>query len=112
MARVIDAVILITGATGSAMSTTLGIPENEAVELKKKVKEFQDSSDMVLEPGHRFVFTGTLSLTQTVYVMNENVQFDKKDCWTGSTNKSNNAYTISKHFSKLNSHKKTVTVYS
>ena len=94
------------------MSTILGVSREEAEEIKKKVKKFQESADEVLEPGEKYIFKGSLSLTMKVYVMNENLQFDSKACWTGATNGSENTYTISKDFSNLDIKKKTVTVYS
>ena len=94
------------------MSIILGVSREVAEEIKKKVKKFQESADKVLEPGEKYIFKGTLSLTMKVYVMNENIQFDSKVCWTGPTDGSENTYTISKDFSNLDIKKQTVTVYS
>ena len=103
---------LYTGATAGTLSTVLGITREEAEKLQKAVRDFKSGADMCLEPGERFIFSGTLSLAQTVSVMNENAQFDKKDCWTGPTDKSENEYTISSDFTNLSREKKFVTVYS
>ena len=53
--------VSFSGATGSTLSTILGISKDDAEALKTKVKEFQENAVKVLEPGETYVHEGTLS---------------------------------------------------
>lgn len=54
-----------------------------------------------IRPKKRYTFSGTLSLTMTVYVMNDKGQHDKRACFTGPTHDSEKLYTISEDFKNL-----------
>ena len=90
----------VTTMTTAALATTLKISEAEAKKIQEHVKKFQKGSKLV-KPGNSYKFSGSLSLTMTVYVMNDAVQEDSRACWTGPTAGSNFVYPISKYFKKL-----------
>ena len=91
---------IVTGATASGLAAYLGISREEAEKLQKQVRDFQDSAELI-KPGGKYTWSGTLSLTKTVYVMNAKLQFDQRDCFTGPTADSENVYPISEYFQQL-----------
>ena len=91
---------LVTSATVSSVAIALSISREDAEKLQKKVKEFQRDSKLI-RPGEKYTWTGTLSLTKRVYVMNDKLQCDDKACFTGATANSERVYTISKDFTNL-----------
>ena len=108
-----SAVGIVTGLSSTALATTLGISREKAEEIQKKVREFQQSADHI-RPGQKYTWEGTLSLTMTVYVMNDKLQFESRGCFTGPTANSENVYRISEYFQTLDVKKQpgdTYTVY-
>lgn len=91
---------VISTTSASILSTTLGVSIDEAKKIKELVMEFKEKSQSI-KPGQKYIWSGTLSLTKTVYVMNAKCQFDQRACWTGSTAESERTYTISKDFPLL-----------
>ena len=105
---------IVTGLSTSALATTLNISAQEAARIQKYVREFQETSELI-KPGEKYTWSGTLSLTMRVYVMNDKLQIGDKACFTGATANSENVYTISQHFTTLdvnNEPEDTITVYS
>ena len=95
---------VVVNLSATALSTYFDISKDEAEQLQKRVKDFREKAKLI-KPGESYTWSGSLSLTMTVYVMNEKVQFDQRDCWTGATNESVNEYTLSKHFQLLDAKK-------
>ena len=56
---------------------------------------------VLIKPGEKYTWSGTLSLHMRVYVMNDNLQHDDRVCFTGPTAGSENVYPISQYFKKL-----------
>ena len=105
---------VVTGLTSTALATALGISREEAEKIQKQVKDFQKNSELI-KPGRKYTWKGSLSLTMTVYVMNDKLQFDQRGCFTGPTDGSENVYPISEYFKQLDVKKRpgdTFTVYS
>ena len=63
--------------------------------------ESQRVSAKLIKPGEKYTWPGTLSLHMRVYVMNDNLQYDDRACFTGPTAGSENVYPISKYFENL-----------
>ncbi|CAB4041734.1 Hypothetical predicted protein [Paramuricea clavata] len=82
------------------LSEFLSIPQSEAKKMKSAIKEFQEKAELI-KPGEKYTWSGTLSLTMRVYVMNDKLQCDDKSCLTGPTANSERIYTISEYFKKL-----------
>ena len=82
------------------LAKAFNITEKQAEDLQKYVREFQAEA-MLIRPGEKYTWSGTLSLTKRVHVMNEKLQFDDKACFTGPTDGSEKVYRISEHFTKL-----------
>ena len=74
-------------------------------DLQEFVREFQAAATLI-RPGEKYTWSGTLSLTKRVHVMNELLQFDDKACFTGPTHRSEKVYRISKHFTRLDVRKR------
>ena len=105
---------LVTGLSATALSTALGISREEAEKLKKQVKEFQDSAELI-KPGDKYTWSGSLSLTMKVYVMNDKLQSQDRACFTGPTAGSENIYPISEYFTNLDVKKRPedmITIHS
>ena len=105
---------VVTGLTSTALATALSISKEEAERIQKQVRDFQKNSELI-KPGEKYTWSGSLSLTMTVYVMNDKLQFDQKACFTGPTHGSENVYPISEYFQNLDVKKlpgDTFTVYS
>ena len=83
----------------------LNITEKQAEDLQNYVREFQAEAKLI-RPGWKYTWSGTLSLTRRVHVMNELLQFDDKACFTGPTAGSENVYRISEHFTRLDVRKR------
>ena len=81
----------------SALSTVLQNSMGNAEQLQ--VRNFQNNARLI-RPGERYTWSGTLSLTKTVYVLNLNdrVQINQRACFTGPTHGSENVYPISEYF--------------
>ena len=90
----------ITSLSVADLSRTLHISREEAEKLQNDVKEFQASAELI-KPGEKYTWSGTLSLTMTVYVMNHKLQSQNRACFTGPTHDSENIYPISKYFTNL-----------
>ena len=74
-------------------------------DLQEFVREFQAAATLI-RPGEKYTWSGTLSLTKRVHVMNQLLQFDDKACFTGPTHGSEKVYRISKHFTRLDVRKR------
>ena len=90
----------VTSVSTGALAAQLSISEKEAEEIQRHVKDFQEKATLI-RPAEKYIFRGSLSLTMTVYVMNDLLEEDKRDCWTGATHNSERKYTISKDFPNL-----------
>ncbi|KAK2560384.1 hypothetical protein P5673_016720 [Acropora cervicornis] len=99
-------ILLTTGmaVAGASAVAALSEPLHKAREEAKKVQdddtEFKAHAELI-KPGEKYTFSGTLSLTMTVYVMNDKLQLDKRACFTGPTHDSENIYPISQYFTNL-----------
>ena len=82
------------------LARALNITEKQAEDLQKYVRELQAEAKLI-HPVERYTWSGTLSLTKRVHVMNELLQFDDKACFTGPTDGSEKVYRISEHFTRL-----------
>ena len=105
---------VVTEVTASTLASALRISEEESERIQTQVRDFKNNAKLI-KPGEKYTWSGTLSLTKTVYVMNEKLQFDQKGCFTGPTHGSENVYPISRDFQKLDVKKKPedlITVYS
>lgn len=105
---------IVTGVTTAALSTALNISREKAEKLQKQVKDFQASAELI-KPGEKYTWSGSLSLTKTVYVMNDKLQSQSVNCFTGPTAGSENIYPISEYFTNLDVKKKPedmITVHS
>ena len=87
------------------LARVLNITEKQAEDLQKYVREFQAEAKLI-RPGGKYTWSGSLSLTKRVHVMNELLQFDDKACFTGPTVGSENIYRISEHFTRLDARKR------
>ena len=84
----------------AALAKLLNIPKSEAEKYKCAIREFKENAELI-KPGKKYTWSGTLSLTMRVYVMNDKLQCDDRGCFTGPTAGSDNVYTISEYFKKL-----------
>jgi len=91
---------VVTNSAPAALGAALGITEQQAEKLQRYVKDFQEKSTLI-KPGEKYTWKGTLSLNKRVYVMNDKLQIEDRGCFTGALNGSENVYTISEHFKKL-----------
>ncbi|CAB4025929.1 Hypothetical predicted protein [Paramuricea clavata] len=87
-----------------ALAKRLSINQSEAGKMKCAIKEFQGKAELI-KPGEKYTWSGTLSLTMRIFVMNDKLQCDDKSCLTGPTAGSERVYTISEHFKKLDIYK-------
>ena len=90
----------ITNLAVAALSEPLGKAREEAKKVQDDDIKFKAHAELK-KPGEKYTFSGTLSLTMTVYVMNEELQLDKRACFTGPTHDSENIYPISQYFTNL-----------
>ncbi|XP_015761638.1 PREDICTED: uncharacterized protein LOC107340778 isoform X1 [Acropora digitifera] len=90
----------ITNLAVAALSEPLGKAREEAKKVQDDDIEFKAHAELK-KPGEKYTFSGTLSLTMTVYVMNDMQQHDKRACVTGPTVDSENIYPISQYFTNL-----------
>lgn len=107
-------VSLVTGFTANALATALNISKEEAEKIQRQVRDIQKHSKLI-KPGEKYTWSGTLSLTMEVYVMNDKLQFDQRACFTGPTDGSEYVYPISEYFQNLDVKKlpgDTFTVYT
>ena len=74
--------------------------EEDDQKYKRAVKEFKKNAERI-PPGSKYTWSGAVSQTMHVYVMNEIFQRDDRDCVTGPTVDSEKRYTISRHFQNL-----------
>jgi len=105
---------VVSTLSATSLSTALHITREEAERIQKQVRDFQANSQLI-KPGEKYTWSGSLSLTMKVYVMNDKLQVDERACFTGPTAGSENVYPISEYFQQLDVKKKpgdTITVYS
>ena len=86
---------LVTGISFAALQGGLRI--GAEVEKLQKPKEF-----VLIKPGDKYTWSGTLSLAMTVSVMNDKRQTQDRVCFTGPAVDSENVYLISRDFTNLN----------
>ena len=79
--------------------------KKQAEDPQEFAREFQAAAQLI-RPGEKYTWSGTLSLTKRVHVMNELLQFDDKACFTGPTHGSEKVYRISEHFTSLDVRKR------
>ena len=91
---------IVLDLSNAALSKLLSIPQSQAEKMKCDIREFQENAELI-KPGNKYTWSGTLSLTMRVYVMNDKLQCDDRGCFTGPTAGSENVYTISENFKKL-----------
>ena len=107
-------IVLDSKGIGESVLQTLKMGEEGAnianmISKKQKKKQTEDLQEFrefqaaatLIRPGEKYTWSGTLSLTNRVHVMNELHQFDDKACFTGPTHGSENVYRISEHFTRL-----------
>ncbi|XP_015761639.1 PREDICTED: uncharacterized protein LOC107340778 isoform X2 [Acropora digitifera] len=90
----------VANLTVAALSESLHEAREEARKVQDDGIEFKAHAELI-KPGEKYTFSGTLSLTMTVYVMNDMQQHDKRACFTGPTQDSENIYPISQYFTNL-----------
>ena len=71
-------------ASAGALARVLKIPKEKADEIAREINTFRDEAE-VIGPGETFRYDSTLSMTRTVYVMNENGEVADGTAWTGPT---------------------------
>jgi hypothetical protein len=91
---------IVLAFSDAALAKLLNIPKDKAEKYKCAIREFKDNATLV-RPGEKYTWSGTLSLTMRVYVMNDKLQCDDRGCFTGPTADSDNLYPISEYFKKL-----------
>jgi hypothetical protein len=91
---------IVLGMTDAELAKALNISESEAAKMKRGIREFKENAKLI-KPGEKYTWSGTLSLTKRVHVMNDAVQCDDRGCFTGPTPGSENVYPISEYFKKL-----------
>lgn len=91
---------IVLGMTDAELALALKIPQSEAAKMKCVIREFKENAQLI-KPGEKYTWSGTLSLTMRVYVMNDQLQCDDRACFTGPTAGSESVYTISEYFKKL-----------
>ena len=96
---------IVGGAADIANMISEEQKKKQTEDLQEFVREFQAAATLI-RPGEKYTWSGTLSLTKRVHVMNELHQFDDKACFTGPTHRSEKVYRISKHFTRLDVRKR------
>ena len=96
---------IVGGAADIANMISEEQKKKQTEDLQEFVREFQAAATLI-RPGEKYTWSGTLSLTKRVHVMNELLQFDDKACFTGPTHRSEKVYRISKHFTRLDVRKR------
>ena len=80
----------------AAVQAALNLTHDEAKKITAEINTFKNGCDRKLAPGQTYTYNGSLSLTRSVYLMNENGITTSRGCWTGATDKSNIAYKVSR----------------
>ena len=96
---------IVGGAADIANMISEEQKKKQTEDLREFVREFQAAATLI-RPGEKYTWSGTLSLTKRVHVMNQLLQFDDKACFTGPTHRSEKVYRISKHFTRLDVRKR------
>ena len=96
---------IVGGAADIANMISEEQKKKQIEDLQEFVREFQAAATLI-RPGEKYTWSGTLSLTKRVHVMNQLLQFDDKACFTGPTHRSEKVYRISKHFTRLDVRKR------
>jgi len=60
------------------------------------INTFKKECDRKLAPGEVYTYSGSLSLTRSVYLMREDGQTSSRGCWTGPTDNSDIRYNVSR----------------
>ena len=75
-----------------ALSTYLDINKEKARKLQERIKHFCGNCNATIKPGQKWYSkTYSLSLVRSVLIMNQNGEELKRECWSGTTDKSNMA---------------------
>jgi len=90
----------VIGFFSARLWDALNSSREEAEQFYNQVRNFQAVATLI-RPGERYTWSGTLSLTKTVYVMNDQLQIARRACFTGPTHGSENVYPISQYFQQL-----------
>ena len=96
---------IVGGAADIAKMISEEQKKKQTEDLQEFVREFQAAATLI-RPGEKYTWSGTLSVTKRVHVMNQLLQFDDKACFTGPTHRSEKVYRISKHFTRLDVRKR------
>ena len=56
----------------------------------------KSGADKKLAPGQIYKYNGSLSMTRSVYLLAENGDSSSRGCWTGTENKSDIRYNVSR----------------
>ena len=105
VALILQMLKIVGGAADIANMISEEQKKKQIEDLQEFVREFQAAATLI-RPGEKYTWSGTLSLTKRVHVMNELLQFDDKACFTGPTHRSEKVYRISKHFTRLDVRKR------
>ena len=105
VALILQMLKIVGGAADIANMISEEQKKKQIEDLQQFVREFQAAATLI-RPGEKYTWSGTLSLTKRVHVMNELLQFDDKACFTGPTHRSEKVYRISKHFTRLDVRKR------
>ena len=96
---------MVGEAATPIIATMISKKQERAEDPQEFAREFQAAAKLI-RPGEKYTWSGTLSLTKRVHVMNELRQFDDKACFTGPTHGSEKVYLISEHFTSLDVRKR------
>ena len=105
VALILQMLKIVGGAADIANMISEEQKKKQIEDLQEFVREFQAAATLI-RPGEKYTWSGTLSLTKRVHVMNQLLQFDDKACFTGPTHGSEKVYRISKHFTRLDVRKR------
>ena len=81
---------IATGLGSSVVGGVLhGVTPQEAKQLTESIKYFVDNKYAVLNPGETCHYSSSLSMSRSVWLMNQNGEQTSRICWTGAEDKSN-----------------------
>ena len=87
---------VIGGAAGVVPSGISVGTSNEEQRKLAAINTFKKESDRKLAPGQIYTYNGSLSMTRSVYLLAENGDSSSRGCWTGTENKSDIRYNVSR----------------
>ena len=65
---------IVTSASAGTLSTVLGITQKSANDMIRGTKNFVAGANKRLKPGEKYVYSSSLSMVRTVWLMNENAE--------------------------------------